>query len=259
MSRSAPIQRMIFLHIGRTGGTTFRTEILYKSVDPSSIFLLSGSEPQVRSGTMEDLLNMAPKEQNKLRVIFGHMPFGLRDQLACPDSWHYATFLREPVARTVSDYYQHRDKIDHPCHAQAMSYNLEEFVRAKCGLSWNGMCQWLSNAAFGKKFESSEDMYKEALRNAEACTFIGLTDFYGESIRRLCRLCGWRLPKYEPQYSLTPRNRSLSLPEREILHAHTVFDRVLYQHFHDRFLQQRQEKSSFMGNFKWYNYLKYRY
>src|SRR4051812_22860129 len=60
------LKRLIVVHLHRTGGTTMRMDILYKCVDPTTIFCVSGAEPPVRGGTVDDLLNMPRKEQEKL-------------------------------------------------------------------------------------------------------------------------------------------------------------------------------------------------
>ena len=185
---------------------------------------------------------MPPTEQEKLRVVSGHMPFGLHERLACPETWHYITFLRDPVARTVSEYYQIRGCSTNPAHNKGMTYTLEEFVRRECGLGRNGLCRLLSNQAYGRQFESEEAMFEEAMRNAEACSFIGLTEFYADSVRRLCQLCGWKIPEFGQQYAFTPKDRQLTDGELEAIRANNVLDQKLYGHCRERFLQRPLEQ-----------------
>jgi hypothetical protein len=242
MPRTPAVKRILFVHLGRTGGTTLRQHVLYKCVRRESIFNVGVNEPPARHGTVEDLLAMPPQEQKKLRVISGHMPFGLRERLACPETWGYLTFLRDPVARTVSEYYQVRESSTNPAHPKGMMHNLEEFVRRRCGLGRNGMCRLLSNQAYGRRFESEEAMFEEALRNAEACSFIGLTEFYADSVRRLCQLCGWTVPDFGRQHRLTPKGRQLSDGELEAIHANNVLDQKLYDHCREWFLKRPVEQ-----------------
>src|SRR5436305_12593017 len=101
MAHDPHIERLIFCHVGRTGGTTMRQGVLYRCADPATVFCVGGAEPPVRGGSVEDLLALPRQEQEKLRVVVGHLPFGLRERLPRPKTWHYATFLRDPVARTV--------------------------------------------------------------------------------------------------------------------------------------------------------------
>src|SRR4051794_36439482 len=172
MFGSRATKRLIFLHVHRTGGTTMRWEVLYKCIDRESIYCVDGHEPPTRGGTVEELLAMPQREQEKLRVLVGHMPFGLRERLPWPESWHYVTVLREPIACTVSTYYQVRQSVRHRAHADAQRYTLEEYVRNRCWMSWDGMCQHLSNARYGQQFESQEAMFQAAMRNAAACSLV---------------------------------------------------------------------------------------
>src|SRR4051812_12459055 len=109
MLRNAAVKRILFVHLGRTGGTTLRKDVLHQCVPREAIFSVDLPEPPSRHGTVEELLAMPRKQQEKLRVVLGHMPFGLRDRLPWPESWHYVTFLRDPIARSVSEYYQIRE------------------------------------------------------------------------------------------------------------------------------------------------------
>lgn len=235
-TRAAP--RLIFVHVPRTGGTTMRTEILYKAVDRRAVYCVGGPEPPTRGGSVEELLALPRKELEQLRVIVGHMPFGLRERLPRPETWHYVVTLRDPIARTVSCYYQIRSSPKHRCHAEAVRQTLEESVRGRHWPSLDGMCQHLSNARYGRQFDSPGAMFEEAVRNAESCSLVGITEFYDETVRRLCGRFGWRVPAYEPKYSLTPKDRALTEGELELLRASNVYDQRLYDHFRGRFLRE---------------------
>ena len=250
MPQNKDVKRLIYLHIHRTGGTTLRHEIIYKCIERRKVFLFQGCEPPTQCGSAEELLALSQAEQEKLEVIVGHMPFGLREHLPWPESWRYVTFMREPIARTVSTYYQVRhsavpqagEGLGPQAHHDANRYTLEEYARHRCMMSWNGMCQFLSNQRFGKPFESDEAMFLEAWRNARELSYVGIMEEYDESVRRLCRMFGWKMPgNYARHNALTPRDRTLSESELETLRAANAYDQVLYEHFRDRFaLQGRQ-------------------
>jgi hypothetical protein len=262
MPHGQDIKRLIYLHIHRTGGTTLRLEVLYNCLDRRKVFFFDGDESPTRCGSVEELLAMPRAEQEKLEVIVGHMPFGLREHLSWPESWRYVTFMREPVARTVSTYYQVRssatyhdtgDPLRRSAFDDANRYTLEEYVRNRRLLSWNGMCAFLSNKTFGKHFESDEAMFLEAWRNARELSFVGFVEDYDESVRRLCRIFNWKVPTYTPRHVLTPKDRTLGESELEILRAANGYDQVLYDHFRERFaLEGRlepfaQRPSALMG------------
>ena len=255
MPHGKDVKRLIFLHIHRTGGTTLRWELIYKCLDRRNVFCLQGDEPPTRCGSIEELLAMPTAEQEKLEAIVGHMPFGLREHLPWPKSWRYAAFVREPIARTVSTYYQVRhsavpqageDSFGPLAHEDANRFTLEEYVRNRCMMSWNGMCQFLSNQRFGKKFANDEEMFFEAWRNAGELSFVGLMEDYEESLRRMCGMFDWRMPRAcKPHNVLTPKGRTLSDGELDILRAANRYDQILYERFRERFaLEGRQRPST---------------
>jgi hypothetical protein len=218
-----------------------RREIFYHCIDPTLVYWTDGKEPPARGGSLEEMLALPRKELEKLRVIAGHMPFGLRERLPWPETWHYVTFVRNPLTRTLSEYYQVRGDTSNPAHAAGWQYTLEEFVRRQYGLSSNGMCRMLSNECYGKMFANPEAMYQEAVRNAESCSFVGVLECYRESVRRLCQLCGWREPVIAPQHCCTPNGRTLTENERRVILDHNVLDQALYHQLSDRFWSQQKE------------------
>jgi hypothetical protein len=241
MPTNAAIERLIFVHLGRTGGTTMRQAVFYRCVDPAAVYWTDGREPGARGGSVDELLALPRKELAKLRVITGHLPFGLRDRLPWPETWHLVTFVRDPVARTVSEYYQVRSNPANPAHDAGMRHSLEEFVRLGYGMSSNGMCRMLSDQCYGRTFDSPEAMYRQAVRNAESCALVGVTERFGESLRRLGQLCGWRVPAAKARYCCTPRGRTLTAPEREAILAHNGLDLALYEDFKARFNSEPEE------------------
>ncbi len=235
MPNRAAIERLIFVHLGRTGGTTMRQEVFYRCVDPATVYWTDGREPGARGGSIDELLSLSRRELARLRVIVGHLPFGLRDRLPWPETWHVAAFVRDPVARTVSEYYQVRSSADNPAHQASLRYSLEEFVKRGYGLSGNGMCRMLSDECYGREFDGPEGMFRQALRNAAGCTLLGLTEHYGESLRRLCALCGWPVPPAPPRHCRTPKGRTLTLAEHQAIMAANPYDLALYEECASRF------------------------
>jgi len=226
---------LIFVHLGRTGGTTLRQDVLYRCVRPEATFCVDIAEPPARHGSIADLLALPRKELEQLRLVLGHMPFGLHERLPAPETWQYVTFLRDPATRIVSEYFQVRASPKNPAHAFGMQYGLAEFVRRGLGLSWNGMCRMLSNEVYGERFESPAAMYDAAMNNVERCALVGLTEHFAESVQRLCVLYGWKEPRFGRQYALTPAGRPLSDEELSAIREHNELDYRLYERCRQRF------------------------
>jgi hypothetical protein len=226
--------KLIFDHLGRTGGTTLQWEVLFTIFPPEQIYGVDLPHPLIRHGTYEELANLPASVKNRLALVMGHMPFGAAEHLPRPESWDYITFLRDPVRRTVSEYYQIRDDTTSPAHPYAQRLDLCGFVLAGYGHTWNGMCYCLSNQAYGRTFASAHAMFGAAMLNAQQCAFVGITDRVDESLARLCRRFGWAVPAVGRRYSLTPTNRELTREERQVLREANEFDQLLYDHFEGR-------------------------
>jgi hypothetical protein len=90
--------RVVFMHIMRTGGTSLSTA-LRQWVGPSG----------ARVGIALDELAVMPRPQlARLRVLAGHIPHQALE--ITPGAFQTVTLLREPVARTLSQYRELRDK-----------------------------------------------------------------------------------------------------------------------------------------------------
>ena len=94
----------VFLHIPKTAGTTF-SEILYDNFPASGIGrtgnVFRGGGGMV-PGKLAQLQASAHLITRNVDVLWGHIPYGLAPYL--PADARYLTFLRHPVARTLSHY-----------------------------------------------------------------------------------------------------------------------------------------------------------
>ncbi len=189
---SANSSLIAFVHIPKTAGSTLVTmlEDLYSPAQTYKIHY-NGSRKQVRR------LNAALKRQrDTLRIVRGHMDFAW-SALMPPDT-RFFTFLRDPVERVISHYYQYRRKQDSPIHALAMRSTLLQWVR-DCGIDEmdNGQTRHLAGAMslpVGKVSVKTLEQAKENLVNR--FVVIGLTERFDESQILLHRAFGWPYRRY---------------------------------------------------------------
>lgn len=104
-------ESLIFVHIGKTAGSTFNFLIERSFFHQDSFGAYDNNiDPKLRSSTgvfepqtVAEILRQKERERNKpFGFLPGHMRFGLHAYLDRPST--YVTFVRDPVQRVVSAY-----------------------------------------------------------------------------------------------------------------------------------------------------------
>src|SRR5574337_1575128 len=201
---------LLFVHIPKTGGTTF-SKLLRRQFPPHEILWLDGHAAQHAT----TLAGLSAEQRRRLRCIYGHIDWGIDRGL--DRAARYVTFLRHPVDRLVSAYYfalRRPEWGDHqPITEQRLS--LHDFVTSP-------YAQWLHN---GQTFALSggdawrggtHDRLEQARAHLEEKgTFVGLTERFDESVL----LCGARFGWADVRYGRVNVNRQR--PALATVAAHT--------------------------------------
>jgi hypothetical protein len=154
---------IVFLHIHKTGGTTFRS-ILERNFGASCFH----TNQTRRDSFSQADLEFAKKIFPRLRAITGHNIIDpLQYSVASP---FYATFLREPVARVISHY---QDTVVRGTNRATFAESLKTDTRFN---NWQV-----------KLMAGGEDLNK-AKRFLERCDFIGLTENFNLSLQMFNKL-----------------------------------------------------------------------
>ena len=181
-------------------------------------------------GGAHDPLKWLEVRRRWVRLMAGHMPFGFASHFPGPSE--YITLIRNPIDRMVSEYHYIRQHPLNPASSAARRLSLLEFVAEDHAFSRNCYARWLSNAAFGAKFQSDQEMVDTALRNLGQFSFIGITEQFGTAITHLCE-------KYElDPYTCSEQNRNRATPHRALLsreehraiERHNSLDLIIYEH-----------------------------
>ena len=104
-----PNHSLLFLHVPKTAGTTFRG-ILNRVYNEDQTHELYGNIPKA----IADFKALPEGQRQQITCLRGHVPFGLHVHL--PGNVTYVTFLRDPVERVISHYYYVRRTPEHRLH-----------------------------------------------------------------------------------------------------------------------------------------------
>jgi hypothetical protein len=199
---------IIFLHIHKTGGTTFRS-ILEKNFGAACCHTNQTRRERFSQADLKFVKKLFPR----LRAITGH---NLIDplQFAVPDPF-YVTFLREPVARAISHY---QDSVLRGGNRATFEESLKTDGRFN---NWQ------------VKLMAGAENLDKAKRFLERCDFIGLTEKFNLSLEVFDKLAPCKLNLNYKRLIVAKNDKvqkSLLADPRmlEIARAHNKLDLELY-------------------------------
>jgi hypothetical protein len=240
---------LLFLHIHKTAGTTLN-RIIEREYNPFLVYTIEGG---VIEWSIDHLKRLSERRRRALRVVKGHMSFGLHEFLPQPST--YITFLRDPIERCISSYSYSKGNPINPFYRRINDEKLDlaQFLRIA---PWNNnlQCKVIAGvdrtdyrpfALFremtqtgAKAPDPSLDRWSnaETLRRAQDNLrqyfgFVGLTDRFPESLVVLKHLFGWKLSSYSSY------RKSRNRPKREtfdpallaVVEERNQFDRALHE------------------------------
>lgn len=243
---------VIFLHIGKTAGSTLRT-ILHRNVPASRRLLVQSAQrldslrPR-RENTLRDFAAHPEERRRRARLIEGHVIFGIHESVPGPST--YITLLRDPVSLVISQYRYVLRTPTHRLHELVTSegLSLADYVRAGVSLETdNSQTRAISgdvSAAFG---ECSDAMLEAAKSNVEThFSVVGFTERFDETLILLRAAFGWRKLCYMP-VKVSPNRGRDPLPDDTMrqIHEQNRFDVELYRFAMERFRHAVAARPSF--------------
>ncbi len=179
----------VFLHIPKASGTTVRT-IISREYGVGSTFYYEPESTLFPDRKTPEAYLRSRVSQGDVRLITGHMRYGVHRALHKPA--RYFTVLRDPVERTLSDYFY---AYVYPLHRFR-----NEIVDGHMGfadfLNAEGVSPALATTYFlSGEFEGLHDPLEAGLFNLNNCfVSIGTSERFDESILVIARDLGWRPP-----------------------------------------------------------------
>ena len=215
-----PESRVIFVHIWKCGGHSFRDILRWQFGD--GLYILRGSQER------ELVANLIESDHSQVRAVHGHMPVGLANYLDGPSV--YMIMLRHPVARVVSEYHFAKiEKLNGFHEAVNSGMSLTEFARQTAD---NAMVRFLqARPMLGDWFPNDAMTYRHlnsAMCNLASFAFAGTVETYEQDVERLKRLTGWTIER-PPHTNKTPDYPPPSEAEAAEIAQINALDLELYE------------------------------
>jgi hypothetical protein len=173
------------------------------------------------------------------RVTAGHVPYGVYRQFV-PRGTRYMTFLREPVDRVLTHYYNHvrrRDPgsdpttIDQPnaVDTRIRTASMEEAFELRLPVLCNFATRFICGHPSSTK-ELPDGALEDAKANLRDFEFVGLQERFEESIVLLQRMLGLPMTTYVNRHVSVgrPAVEEISEEERLLILEHNQLDLELY-------------------------------
>jgi sulfotransferase famil protein len=240
---------LLFLHIHKTAGTTLN-RIIEREYNPFLIYTIEGKRIE---WSLDHFKRLPEHRRAALRVVKGHMSFGLHEFLPRPST--YITFLRDPIERCISSYAYSKGNRFNPFHRRINQENLD-LAQFLAIAPWNNNLQCKAIAGIDRRdyrpisffremqrpgakgpdagwdLWSTPEVLQRAKENLQRFFgFVGLTDRFTDSLVLLKHLFGWKLSSYSSYRKSRNRpNRETFTPELLAeVEGRNRFDRELYE------------------------------
>lgn len=220
---------LIFLHIVKAGGTTLRW-VLEDQFSCRRILRCYAAH----GSTLEDVAAIPEEKRRQLRLFISHYGFGAHKLF--PQRASYITMLREPISRSVSQYYAFingRPDIEkyHDMHS------LEDYVSnmAVAGFD-NTQVRFIAGARDAGEITSKH--LDAAMANiTESFSAIGITERFEESLVLFGKIYGWKHLSYVRRNVTTskPADLQLGTDLLKTLREHNRLDIELCKFANERF------------------------
>jgi len=234
---SDPLSRrktVVFLHIPKTAGASFNSVLSWE------YWWRPSYRVPLRDFGADKFKKLPESERANLSLVRGHMHFGLHEYLPQPST--YVTFLRRPAERIISYWETTRREAAAQPESKfwlvqaARTMTLEEAIRTGNHIELdNGQVRRISGiqAPVG---ECTTEMLEKAKQNIERYfSFVGLTNYFDESLLLLRRILRWRKPPFYVKAKVSPPQSEHSRADLKLIEAHNELDSALYDYAEARF------------------------
>lgn len=182
-------------------------------------------------------------ERAGIRLLKGHMAFGLHE--LTPGPTRYITMVRDPIDRLISYYYLVRRRPGDALHAPVVDDDMDLASFVESGIARdhtdNSYVRFYSGSPFVELGSIDEALLNRAKANlSEHFILTGQQRHFDESILMLSHELGWKTPYYRSRHVAKERPKldEIDTRTKQVLDAHTQFDREVFDHCKELFQQK---------------------
>ncbi|EDN68566.1 conserved hypothetical protein [Beggiatoa sp. PS] len=219
-------QKIIFLHIPKTAGTSLRQ--LIQNVYPGKQCLPLYYPWPYQPAVIEEIKGQLPDTQ----ILYGHTLFGIHELLNIQAQ--YVTFLRNPIDRVIS-FYNHN-----ACHSNAEYYatiqrgvSLLKLLKGENAPQTNNLMTRMIAPYKPNDLLDDDRILEQAIDNIEKqFCFVGLVEKMAESVELLSKKLGWPSSYEIPYLNAVPSKQidKVDAQTKAALEKYNRLDILLYQH-----------------------------
>ena len=221
----------LFMHIPKTAGTTFRSIVdeqygfqnVLTYYNQNSTQLLDNLEMTLQAGFHD------------YRALIGHFQYGVHLPLTWPSK--YVTFLRDPVERAASSYYENV-KIMSPAvlDGDGKLMGLTDCLREREQFFANQQIKMMIGKGSMETIDA-HDLERAQDNIQKDFIFTGIAEYFDASILLLSRIIRWHPCAYGKLNSGTSKKR-LKGKDRSTLRRINYLENVLYENARDNLLAE---------------------
>lgn len=237
---------VIFLHIGKTAGTSLR-QVLRRNYRASDIMLVR-IHGRPREETLAQFAALPEEARVSPRLLVGHTVFGLHEYVPRPST--YITMVRKPLSLVLSQYRFVLRTTGHRHHELVTSQDMgiEEYIRSGISLEMdNSQTRAIAGDLSTPYGECTDEMLETAKRNIERdFAVVGLTERFDETLILLHETFGWSKLHYV-RANVAPSSEPFVLSDeaRRLIAEHNRLDDELYRYASLRFDEAIARQPSF--------------
>lgn len=218
----------VFIHIPKTGGTTLE-HILKQQYGQDELYALRPRKGVV----LNSFLTLSPSEMNSIKVLKGHLTFGVHEKIRDIANIKYFSMIRKPENRLVSLYRHIQRDIKHPQHHKFKGFTFSEFLNNPYSTRYQNhqIFQLTATKPNNKNFKNLLVMIEEHY------SFVGVQEKYNASLQRLSTIMKWNQPFEIIKRNVSTENTyNLNTDERKLIRRENQFDYKLYDYVCQKYL-----------------------